>query len=41
VRAIAKESLGKVKISNLKSELASFSDIPNVQAGRSWDWRGG
>ena len=40
IKMIARESFGKVKISNTEDTPSSFDDVPGVGGGgRNWDWR--
>lgn len=39
IKETARISLGKVKVANNNVTPSTFGDIPNVEAGRSWDWR--
>lgn len=41
IKNIAKEAFGRVKAANTDVNPSTFENIPNVDAGRSWDWRGG
>jgi hypothetical protein len=41
VKNIAKQALRDIKNANSDPTPATFDDIPNVQSGRSWDWRVG
>lgn len=38
IRAIARESLGKIKVANSDIPTARFDDVPGVD-GQDWDWR--
>lgn len=40
IRAIAKESFGKVKVANSDITPSTFESVPGVETGRDWDWRG-
>jgi hypothetical protein len=40
VKAIATKAKANIKIANSDDNLVSYCDVPNVDAGRSWDWRG-
>ncbi len=35
----AMRSLGKIKVANMVDSEATYSSIPMVESGRSWDWR--
>lgn len=39
IKAIARESLGRVKVANSKTPESTFEHLPNVDIARSWDWR--
>lgn len=39
VRAIAAAAIGKVKVSNIEINPATFENIPGVDSSRNWDWR--
>lgn len=39
IQRTAMTSLGRVKVSNIVDSEATFSSIPMVETGRSWDWR--
>lgn len=41
VKAIAVKAKANIKTANMPDIVASFEDVPKVEAGRSWDWRGG
>ena len=41
VRATAIRAKQNIKVANMDDIVSSFSDIPRVEGGRSWDWRGG
>lgn len=39
IRDIAKKSFGHIKVANTSDFEMDFSSVPNVENGRSWDWR--
>lgn len=41
IKKIANEAYGDIKTANMIQPVSTFEGIPNVQSGRSWDWRGG
>lgn len=41
VKEIARKALRDIKNANSEVVPTSFDDIPNVESGRSWDWRNG
>jgi len=41
VKAIAIKAKANIKTANMSDIEMSFEDVPKVEAGRSWDWRGG
>lgn len=41
IRAVAVKAKANIKIANMTDVLSSYGDIPNVDAGRFWDWREG
>jgi hypothetical protein len=41
VKAIALKAKANIKTANMNDIEATFEDIPRVESGRSWDWRGG
>lgn len=41
VRSIAIKAKSNIQVANMTDTLMSFSDVPNVEMGRSWDWRAG
>jgi hypothetical protein len=40
IKLLAAAAFGKVKVANTDTPTSTFEDIPNVQAGGEWDWRG-
>jgi len=36
---MAAKSLGLIKVANMTDVLSSYSDIPDLETARSWDWR--
>lgn len=40
IQKIANEAFGKIKVANSDITPSSFENIPNVDCGRGWDWRG-
>ncbi len=41
IRAVAIKAKANIKSANASDVVSSFEDVPKVEAGRSWDWRGG
>lgn len=41
IKATALKSKANIKTANMNDVEATYDDIPRVESGRSWDWRGG
>lgn len=41
VKAIAIKAKANIKVANMQDIEATYEDVPRVESGRSWDWRGG